>query len=189
MPTVLDFIGVETPGGIQGRSLRPLIEGRPDEPRLAYADQINVFDRNAKMILFRPKDGLLYSVQDQRWKLVYRPLHPRRSELFDLEKDPGESVNHFRNDHPEAIRLLGELASIAPWVEQAPTGSGMDPAARAQLEALGYVEKDAGNPPPPIVWSYTPVDPFDLKHFESAEACHAASSVECVPIRSQARRS
>jgi arylsulfatase A-like enzyme len=184
MPTILDYVGVEIPTGLQGRSLRPLIEGRPDEERIAYADQINLFDRNAKMIQRRPKDSLLYSMQDQRWKLIYRPMHPMRSELFDLQDDPGEEKNLFAVDQPEAIRLLTQLATLAPWVEQAPTGSGMDPAARAQLEALGYVEKDEEQDAEPIVWSFVPADALGGRRYASADACARASQHACVPLRS-----
>ncbi len=182
-PTVLDYFGIPIPDGIQGRSLRPLLEGNHEAPRVAYADQINVFDRNAMMIQHRPKDLLLHSVQDQRWKLIYRPLLPEASELYDLEQDPDEMNNLFRADHPEAKRLLAELAKHGGWVLEPPTGTGMDPAARKQLEALGYVETDEGEREESIAWSYTPPARFGDELFASRRDCETASGSSCVLIR------
>jgi arylsulfatase A-like enzyme len=182
-PTVLDYLGISIPEDIQGRSLRPLLEGDLDTPRVAYADQINVFDKNAKMIQRRPNDLLLHSVQDQRWKLIYRPLLPESSELYDLEQDPGEENNLFRADHPEAKRLLAELADHPGWVLEPPTGMGMDPSARRQLEALGYVEKDEGGAEEPMAWSYTPPARFGEEFFTSQRDCEAATGSTCVLIR------
>jgi len=184
-PTVLDYLGLggSIPDDIQGRSLRPLLEGDHDSPRIAYADQINVFDENAKMIQRRPNDLLLHSVQDQRWKLTYRPLLPGASELYDLEQDPAEMNDLFRADHPEARRLLAELAEHGGWVLEPPSGAGMDPAARQQLEALGYVEKDEDEREEPMAWSYTPPARFGEEFFTSPGDCETATGSPCVLIR------
>ncbi len=187
LPTVLDYVEIAPPGNIQGRSLRALIEGKSESGRMAYSEQINLFDKNAKMIQRRPNDALLHSLQDQEWKLTYRPLHPRRSELFNLADDPEEKQNLFRVDHPEAIRLLTQIAHLSPWVKQAPSGEGMDPAARAQLEALGYVQKSEDEEARPIAWSYSPIDALDRKHFATQEECLDVAQTACVLIRTPTR--
>src|SRR6185503_13294501 len=73
-PTVLDYLGLAAKGSISGRSLRPLLEGTRDEPRLALADQLNGYDWNAGMVRERPLDDFLYAAVERDWKLVYRPL-------------------------------------------------------------------------------------------------------------------
>lgn len=88
MPTLLDYLGVETKEHLQGVNLAPMIKGNQKRDLLLYAD------------------GIRYamSVLKGNWKLIYnhnwakkwvkdlgfdKPKH----ELFDLSKDPGEQVN------------------------------------------------------------------------------------------------
>ncbi|MCB9916317.1 MAG: sulfatase [Planctomycetes bacterium] len=143
LPTLLDYLDVAPEGEVQGRSLRPLMEGRPDEPRIAYADQINLFDDNAGMVDHRPKADLLHMAMDERYKLIYRPSYPEQSELYDYRADPGEQRDLFDDPahHADRVRLLEDLARRAPWVLQPfpPGGDAeMSAEARAALEKLGY---------------------------------------------------
>ena len=130
-PTLLDLLGLPptigagTPGAgpFDGRSLRPWIEASaPDpagalEPLPAFADQVNGYDRRAGEIRERrPHDDHCYAVLDAGWKLVWRPNHPARSELFALSEDPAELANQWAWEHPEAARLRRLLGELAPWV-------------------------------------------------------------------------
>ncbi|MEJ2085290.1 MAG: sulfatase [Acidobacteriota bacterium] len=142
VPTVLDYLGIDADIRASGSSLRGLIEGETEPPRLAIADQINGFDLNASMVEKRPLDDFLYSAIDLRWKLIYRPTHPDRSELFDLDQDPDERVNLFGQRPEQELRLLQELARRRPWVLEpfAPDEAADDlEAAQAALTALGYL--------------------------------------------------
>jgi len=186
LPTLLDYAGLPLPKGVQGRSLRPLMEGREDSPRLAYADQLNLFDKNASMILRRPWDDLLYSVQDQGWKLIYRPTRPEHSELYNLAQDPAETENLFRFDHEHARRLLARLGEHDGWLRQPPRGATMDPEARKRLAALGYVEEEEKKETrsrPPIAWSYTAAADFGHQYFSTSDACVAETHSPCVLVR------
>lgn len=83
MPTFLDVAGAETPDGVEGRSLTPLLRGeRPDDWRdSAYAE-------------FHGYEPSLYTsrmIRTDDWKYVYNP--PSRDELYDLDSDPGELTN------------------------------------------------------------------------------------------------
>lgn len=156
-PTVLDYLDLAAPGPMSGRSLRPLIEGRPDAPRIAFADQINGYDLAERMLRYRPRDDFLYCAMDARWKLIYRPAHPNSSELYDLASDPKELRNVF-DEHPEeARRLQLELARHGGWVT-APfppdATAGDTQAARDALAQLGYA--DGAVPiPSDQAWSWT----------------------------------
>ncbi len=144
-PTVLDVLGLPT-GDVDGRSLLPLLRGEDDAPRLAYADALNEFDRNARLQESRPQDLLLYSMMDQRWKLIFRPRAPDTSELFDLASDPDEANNLYAPDHPEALRLLRELRARGPLRLE---GFGRSRATREvsdALKGLGYVGDDPDEP-------------------------------------------
>jgi arylsulfatase A-like enzyme len=142
-PTVLDYCALEIPPNLDGRSLRALIEGAPDEARTAYSDQINAFDTNAGLVLKRPDAAFLFSVQKGPWKVVWRPHMTERSELFNVALDPGEETNLWNTEPEMRTTLLDNLAERAPWVLQA-----FDPlesegaAAQGALSALGYSGAD-----------------------------------------------
>ena len=95
-PTVFDYAGVEVPKGVQGKSLRPLIEGKEVEWRdFAYIEsnfwaRAIVTDRYKYVMDYRPKAG------DEKTKLM--PPGPDLNSIgseaiFDLETDPGETEN------------------------------------------------------------------------------------------------
>jgi arylsulfatase A-like enzyme len=139
-PTILDYLGVAAPAGVDGRSLRALMEGKPDEKRIAFGDQINGYDTNAGMTDKRPLDHWIYMAFDWPWKLIYRPAHPDKSELFNVETDPDEALNVYLSQPDVALRLRKELARAHPWVPGpfADAGAGHDAAALAALQGLGY---------------------------------------------------
>jgi arylsulfatase A-like enzyme len=150
-PTVIEALGLSPPGNIEGQSLLPLLRAESEPPRLAYADQLNLWDANARIVELRPEDDLLHCMMDQRFKLIYKPLHPERIELYDLESDPGEERNLYASDHPEAQRLLRHLLAREPFVLEGP-GAVRDtrfdlaepaeiPASALEaLKVLGYID-------------------------------------------------
>ncbi len=149
-PTILDFAGVKAPKGVDGRSLRALMEGKSDEKRLAFADQINGYDWNAGMKdrEERKYDQFLYMAFDWPWKLTYRPLHPEQSELYNVAEDPDEANNLYAVDNEHAIRLRRELANARPWVPGPYAGKGQtpDPEKARALAELGYTEGETVDP-------------------------------------------
>jgi arylsulfatase A-like enzyme len=156
LPTVLDFLGVIPPEGVDGRSLRDLMAGRDDAPRAAFADQLNGYDLNSSIAAHRPYDEFVYAVVEDGWKLLWRPAHPERSELFDLAADPGEASDLYAERPDQAVRLKRLLAEKAPWVT-APFppenhGSDLDAAQRA-LQLLGYTGGEGGGEGPQWAWT------------------------------------
>lgn len=87
-PTMLDYAGVDIPERMQGKSLRPVVEGDAESLR-----DDSYFEHTFKRL---PKFNICVSegIRTQRWKYIrYREEEPVYEELFDLEKDPVELEN------------------------------------------------------------------------------------------------
>lgn len=172
VPTLLDYLSLPLPPGVDGRSLRPLIEGKEDEARIAYSDQINGYDKNANILRRRPDDDFLYCLVEYPWKLVYNPGHPGRSELFHLANDPDEAENLFLTKAKPRDRLLLELAQRSPWVTKPfPAYEDFDASANdgvsEALSDLGYAEALADLPDEDH-WRWTCVRHLELEQAEKA---------------------
>jgi arylsulfatase A-like enzyme len=97
-PTVCDLVGSEVPAGLDGKSLKPVIEGKSSGVRdtlfLAYRD-------------------VQRAVRDSRWKLIRYP-QVNVTQLFDLQSDPEEMTNLA--DKPEhAQRTKSLTAEMERW--------------------------------------------------------------------------
>lgn len=134
-PTILDYAGLENEiEGMDGVSLRPLIEGRSMAPLTAYFSTIDY--------------GL---VRDERWK--YRLIKTAsangeaREQLFDIVADPLESSD-LAQLHPEIVeRMREQYRDFAFRLSQRRPPDGghvrsrspvIDSETRERLEALGY---------------------------------------------------
>ncbi len=139
-PTLLDYADIAPGGELGGSSLRPLIEGQAETGRIAYADQINQWDANARMLINRPQADFLHVVMDDEWKLIYRPRDPKTSELYAYRRDIHEQQNLFSKRKDISIKLMADLAEREPWVLAPPTagGAGMDAGSLETLQKLGY---------------------------------------------------
>jgi len=139
-PTLLELCDLPVPGAYDGVSLNGLMQGVAEPPRFAYADQINGYDFNAKMLARRPQADFLYCAMDRDWKLIYRPNFPELTELYNLRDDPDELRNLSSEQPTQVQRLLEQLAREEGWVT-APFTGGEAPS-KASLEILaklGYV--------------------------------------------------
>lgn len=76
-PTFADFAGAKVPDGVEGRSLRPVIEGQA---------------KNVRAVLYTGYRDCMRAIRDDRWKLIRYPLVDR-TQLFDLHVDPRELHN------------------------------------------------------------------------------------------------
>ena len=93
VPTLLDLVGIAPDGPLEGKSLRPVVEGRGWQ---------HVGDT---YLVGQYSGGDIVSVRNSRWKM-YKNSRPRQYvELYDLMTDPLEQRNVL-GDHPDMARLL-----------------------------------------------------------------------------------
>jgi len=126
VPTVLDYLGIEAPKGLQGRSLLEVLEEKSETNRRVF---------------FRTQIGEQVGMREGRHKLVHQ-RNSGRTLLFDLDADPHEQVDLAARE-PETVARL--LRSLAEWQSEARAhrlapgvGAEPDPSIVEALRALGY---------------------------------------------------
>ena len=153
-PTLLDYARQPIAKTIEGRSVRPAIEGRAMSDEPAYAESL--------FASLHLRWASLYAWRTTKWKLIDAP----RPELFDVQDDPRELHDRAADDRPRVDALRRPLR--AALATQTPDTSTMvDAEAAERLRALGYV--GGGTPWSPEAAS-SRRDPKDalplLKHLE-----------------------
>ncbi|MFQ5810050.1 MAG: sulfatase, partial [Armatimonadota bacterium] len=135
-PTLLDYVGVDAPRGIQGRSLRPLLEGEddcfrdevfaeicPPDFRNPYrsADEFLAEWHRARNVEGHPLRWTApFNVPGDFVKMIrtatrkYIWYADGESELYDLERDPGETVS-LADDPACADDLAALRARLFEW--------------------------------------------------------------------------
>lgn len=139
LPTVLDALDLPLPA-VEGESLLGLMRGEIEaEPRLAYADALNLEDEHSPRTKLPPNciDNL-FCVTDGRWKMIWHQRYPRRSQLFDLRTDPGETRN-VANDHPNLMKKWKRFLDEREAMVFEPPATDLGAPDDAALKALGYV--------------------------------------------------
>lgn len=136
VPTLADYAGVPPPDRLPGRSLRPVIEGGAWTPPRVSIGSMDVVRWGPS----RPRQPgarfgnheRAYYVNGKRWHFVWYPQR-RRSELYDLVRDPG-ATNDVAADHPALVKRLRrqvrlwQTRLLQPWTE-GPAPSPREPGA------------------------------------------------------------
>jgi arylsulfatase A-like enzyme len=134
LPTVLDLLQLPALAGLQGTSLRPLLQGESEDPGLAFSMLPTKY-----FGLRKKEDPPQVAVRRGPWKMVRRGAAD--IELFQLQDDPLERRNVAAQE-PGKVEELGEL--LDGWLA-AGTGPGggteVDPETAAFLEQLGYTDE------------------------------------------------
>ncbi|MFO8057200.1 MAG: sulfatase-like hydrolase/transferase [bacterium] len=130
MPTVLDFLGLEMPADMNGKSLKEIIELPAGE----------VIDR---YVFLESKHSLLHygwsplsAIVGPRYKYIKAPT----PEFYDLRNDPDESRNLYREDKKPVTNYKNRLNEFEDkWKEGLKQENpDLSPALEQQLAALGY---------------------------------------------------
>src|SRR6185503_5396866 len=119
-PTFVDYAGIKPPADMHGRSIRPILEGKPPEDwrKSAYYHYYEY-----------PRPHHVYphqGVRTQRYKVIHF-YTLNEWEMYDLEKDPNELKNvYFSPEYREVRetmtaeleRMKKELKDETRWSEQ-----------------------------------------------------------------------
>ncbi|MEE8523797.1 MAG: sulfatase, partial [Thermoanaerobaculia bacterium] len=132
LPTLVELAGGSAGGDLQGRSLVPLLAGGDLEDRVLFAEG------------WADESVPLTSVWDGPLKVVFRGADLEVAELYDLSRDPSESVD-LADRRPREIDRLRQL--VLDWRQenariQAVIGearAGLDEESEKRLRALGYL--------------------------------------------------
>jgi choline-sulfatase len=145
LPTLLDLAALAGRAEIEGRSLRPALEGREMSDAPAYAETLYPL----RELGWAP----LFAWRTARHKMIEAP----KPELYDLEQDPGETRNRAGSENTRFAELQQKLQ--AALARPAPAAAAeLDPETAERLRALGYV---GGGASAPSVASATARDPKD----------------------------
>lgn len=108
-PTVLDLLGLPVPDTVDGRSLKPLLEGGAMEEVPAYTETTpGGYQATPAMMKTR-----IRAVRTSTWKLIHtHGPDEDRYELFDLVADPGERTN-LADRQPDRVAIM--RADLHQW--------------------------------------------------------------------------
>lgn len=141
MPTFLDYAGIAAPASLEGRSLRPLVEGQAVPWREFIASE--AMEPEARMI------------RTSRYKYICFGKGENREQFFDEDKDPGELHNLIDN-----AQLAGEVARhrtlLQAWMQTTKDTFGKGPEVLSEVKRRENGKKrktepaSKGTPAPPL---------------------------------------
>ena len=117
LPTLLETFGQPVPTHwLEGRSLRPLLEGRASSVReVAISELDYAIYGAARALKLQPRQARMVMARSERWKYIhYDGLPPQ---LFDLNADPQE-LNDLGRSAAHASVRDEHLGFIFDWMRQ-----------------------------------------------------------------------
>ncbi|MFL6196060.1 MAG: sulfatase [Thermoanaerobaculia bacterium] len=128
VPTILDYMGIDAgKRRFEGRSLRPLVEGKAGPAQPAPGMQYGL-------------QATLRSASDGRYKLI-QDLEANRARLYDLQADPKENRDVLAGERRSFFRLRDALAT---WLARTEGGQGESvrkaKESEQRLRSLGYIQ-------------------------------------------------
>jgi len=132
MPTVLGVAGYPTPGQLQGRRL-DTPEQSERGPVFSEAWALGDVQANPKL------RGVRRAVFDGSSKLIAGSAGP--VEFYDLENDPGETVNRYDPANPAVAALAARITTwMAGIPRQLPKPAQPDKGTMDRIKSLGYTQ-------------------------------------------------
>jgi choline-sulfatase len=128
VPTILDLAKAPDPGGLRGRSLKPLIDNETEAggSRFVYAESMYG--------AFHFGWSELRSVTDGRFRYIAAP----RPELYDLTSDPGQHHN-LADTRLDTVAAMKRALKNFDGRPVALNAAAVPADERERLELLGYV--------------------------------------------------
>jgi len=126
-PSIVDIVGINADGFPHGRSWKPLAQGQTvADWRTSYVYLYN-YERQF------PYTPNVRALRTDRWKYVRYPNAARahKSELYDLQDDPGEFVNLIDDPRQRArvadlhLQLDRQLKVLGAWPDRMPVDEGI----------------------------------------------------------------
>jgi arylsulfatase A-like enzyme len=105
-PTVCDLVGTKVPEGLDGKSLKPVIEGKSP---------------GVRDTLFLSYREVQRAIRDSRWKLIRYP-QVNVTQLFDLQSDPHETKN-LAAEPAQAERIAALTTELTRWQKELGDGA------------------------------------------------------------------
>lgn len=91
LPTLLDFAGISIPGDLPGLSLKSSAQAAITDPRRYVVSEVKMAQGGAVDGRVPELSGRM--VRSRNFKYCAYDIGTRRESLFDMERDPGETVN------------------------------------------------------------------------------------------------
>ena len=132
LPTVLDLLGVPPEPGVDGRSLRALLDGQDTRERAAFGGDTN---RGPHRAYIRREGFKLIAAVGGRHSSPLEP-EPPEVQLFELVRDPGE-LSDASATYPDVRARLSRLIGVHAGAP-AELPAELDPALEERLRSLGY---------------------------------------------------
>ena len=142
LPTILDVLGLQAPGPLDGQSLLPAVEDGAQLQLTAYAESGREFMGVDPELVLPGIAGRRRMFRNLRFKLVYRPgMTGPDYTLYDLVNDPAEASDVTLRWPGIQESLRSSLdAIIASDPDVARTETDVSSTQRERLRPLGYVE-------------------------------------------------
>lgn len=182
LPTVLDLLGIARDPRMSGRSLLPLVAGKPIAER-----PVIVEGRASRSIQIGN-----YRLVERETKNPVMPFgsqHERTHELYNLKNDPGERVNIADSEHAIAVDLSQKLKAEMQRAREKAKGAAPDTSSVASESSVVHLAFASGGTSRRVTGVLRSVDgdgkpagklvlrsaALPQKAFQSDEATHGAS--------------
>jgi tetratricopeptide (TPR) repeat protein len=135
VPTICGVLGIHVPQVVQGEDFSAWLQGGspPIRRRELYAESFTP----ARYYGASP----LFALVTEDWKYI----ETTRPELYDLQKDPGETVNLLEAQRPRAEAFRSELKRLLEVQAPKTESVALDQESRERLASLGYLGRSHGD--------------------------------------------